>query len=170
MPPTATVSSLQDALRQLPRGTLVGVDGFMNSGKTYLATALAESLGGMVVHTDDLLDDGDESLPYLGRLNLAKLKTILSGPTADATLVIVEGICLREALGNLGIVPVAQVYVKRIAHNGLWHDGLHLEDFENGERSLAGEPELSVFRYHAAFRPYENAHYIVHRAEEASAL
>ncbi|MDT9002487.1 hypothetical protein RQP53_24660 [Paucibacter sp. APW11] len=145
MPSIATVSSLQDALRQLPRGSLVGLDGFMSSGKTHLATALAESLGGMAIHTDDLVEDGDESLPYLGRLDLAKLKAILSGPAADAVLILVEGICLRETLGSLGIDPAAFVYVKRIAQNGLWHDGLHLEDFENGELSPAGEPERSRF-------------------------
>ena len=63
------------------------------------------------------------------------------------------------------VSPTIVLYLKRVGGNGLWYDGLYLEDFEAG-RPIAGstaEPHRSDLEYHARVRPHEKAELIYER-------
>lgn len=87
--------------------------------------------------------------------------------TADSSVLIIDGICLREVLRRLNLTVSLFVYVKRLAENGLWHDGFYLEDFETVGTIVENreEPHRSDFTYHSAERPHEHADIIFHRVE-----
>jgi hypothetical protein len=68
---------------------------------------------------------------------------------------------------HAGLCPGIFVYLKRIGQNGLWYDGLHLEDFEAG-RPIPGdmlEPHRSDLEYHERVRPHERAELVYERVE-----
>lgn len=165
MPLIDSIVELRQQLSSLGSGALVGIEGFMSSGKSHLANQLGAVLGCHVVHTDDSVLPGDESLPYLDRLNYVSLKYSLVNAKVGSTLILVDGICLRQVLSRLQFKAAAFVYVKRMAKNGLWHDGFHLEDFEGEAQSAAEEPEKSDLSYHAKERPHERADFVFHRVE-----
>jgi hypothetical protein len=135
----------------------------MNSGKTYLSNEIRASLGCQVIHTDDFVAPGDESLPYVDRLNYEQLRSFLENE--NPSIILLDGICLRQILARIHITPALFIYVKRIAPNGIWHDGFHLESYEANEQSITEEPEQSDLRYHAIEHPHERADVIFHRPE-----
>jgi hypothetical protein len=143
------------------------VEGFTGSGKSKLSNDLGRDLEATVVHTDEFVVPGDESLPYPDRLDYGRLTTEITLAKSTRSLIIVEGICLRDVLERLRLSADLFVYVKRVANNGLWHDGLHLEDFEagNGIEENREEPHRSDFTYHAAMRPHEHANLLFERIE-----
>ncbi|MGZ5164027.1 MAG: hypothetical protein ACXWIT_26655 [Burkholderiales bacterium] len=160
-------AALSDQVRRLSRPVIVGVEGFTGSGKSSLADALAKDLGAFVAHTDDYVTGEDESLPYPDRLDYGRIQSVVAGAIAGSAMVIVEGICLREALRRSGVSAGLLVYVKRLAENGLWHDGFHLEDYETEAAIVENreEPHRSDFTYHSAERPHEQANIVFHRVE-----
>lgn len=170
VPTPITFSLLVEKLQDLPPNVFVAVEGFMRSGKSYLALELAASLQCSAIHTDDFVEPGEVALHYVERLNASRLGAALSSAYASTGPVLVEGICLRDVLQRVGVVASVFVYVKRMAISGLWHDGLHLEDFESGDQSFSAEPQQSDFRYHVEQRPHERANYFVCRVEQAAAL
>jgi hypothetical protein len=170
MPLLTSLSELCDELRRIHPRAVIGVEGFMNSGKSHLSNAIATSLARPVIHTDDFVVPGDESLPYVDRLNLNQLKSSLRNANIGTSAIVVDGICLRHALARVNVAPALFIYVKRIAANGLWHDGFHLEDYEADEQSITGEPEKSDLRYHSMERPHECAEIIFHRLDSSNAL
>lgn len=161
MPEQLDFTNLCESLNALPRPLLVAIEGFMNSGKSTLAAALAPELGTTVIHTDEFVVPGDESLPYTERLNYERLEASLRNEFA----MIVEGICLRQVLKRINMVPSTYVYIKRISSNGLWHDQFHLYEYEGNIRSVTDEPAKSDLDYHAMVRPHEIANFIVQRIE-----
>jgi len=151
-------------LRTLPQGSLVGIEGFMGSGKTHLSDALGTALGWHVVHTDEFVARKDTGEPYVQVLDLQRLKQHISTAVmAGSTLV--DGICLGEVLARIAISVDTTVYVRRMAANGLWHDGLHLDDFKTDPSSVASEPGISDFQYHLRERPQERAWFEFHRVD-----
>lgn len=66
---TATIESLLgDAPARLGATKLVLIDGHSGAGKTTFADGLSRSVGGELVHTDDLLDGWDDQFTYWKRL------------------------------------------------------------------------------------------------------
>ena len=170
MPPViASVRQLAQHLQTLPAGSVVGIEGFMASGKSFLARQLAESCGFSALHTDDFVQGDDETRPYIERLDLPRLNERLGQLSPNNRAIVIEGICLREVATHASIRISLYVYVKRVAESGLWHDGLHLEDFASEADTNAEEPELSDMRYHTEVRPHDNADFEIHRAEQSSA-
>jgi hypothetical protein len=156
-----------DRLSRLPLPAVVGVEGFTSSGKSHFADLLAKEVSAVVVHTDEYVTEGDVSLPYRDRVDHIAISSALSGIALRSSLAIVEGICLREVLHRLNIAASAYVYVKVLATNGLWHDGLNLEDFEREAASTRlDEPHRSDFIYHAKWRPHERADIVFERIEQ----
>ena len=168
-PVVASADQLVRHLRTLPKGSVVGIEGFMASGKSFLATQLAETCGFAVLHTDDFVQGDDETRPYIERLDLPRLDLRFGQLSAHTPAIIIEGICLRQVATHASIPVSLYVYVKRIARSGLWHDELHLEDFEAGADTNAEEPDLSDMRYHAQVRPHDIANFEIHRPESQSA-
>src|SRR3954462_3451248 len=146
-------------LSELTPGSIAALEGFCGSGKTMLADQLGERLPMAVFHVDSFASKFDKPPVYTACLDLGRLRQALaerdkSGPS------IVEGICLRDVLSLVGIVPTTFVYLNRIGQNRLWYDGLHLEDFEAGH-PIPGdteEPHRSDLEYHVRVRPHEAAH------------
>lgn len=156
----ADYSALRTRLRAMTNSpAIIAIEGFTTAGKSYLADSLGEDFfGSVVLHTDDYVTGTDETLPYIDRIDYRRLRRALAA--ASSGTVLIDGICLRAVMRRLGITPTAFVYVKCIAaKTGLWHDGLHLEDFES-EKDGADrlfEPHRSDFFYHTNERPHERA-------------
>lgn len=164
-----TVTSMVELcarLRALAPGTLVGLEGFCSSGKTPLANELGERMQMSVFHTDEFARkfDAPPSYPECVDIHYLRRAMEMGAPSRPS---IIEGICLRDVLALVGISPTIFVYLKRIGRNGLWYDGLHLEDFEAGHTipGLTEEPHLSDFKYHTRSRPHECADLIYEQIE-----
>jgi len=137
-------------------GTLVGIDGFDGTGKTTLAFKLAQELSGIRVGLDCYVEKDREADRYVGLLRLEDLSRDISALLRCFPYVVVDGVCLSEALSAIGITPKKIVYVRKISPQGLWHDGFHLEDYVAG--SAAGSwLENSVYSYHQQYQPHVTA-------------
>ncbi len=145
---------------------LIAIDGFMSSGKTTLAIQVAEELSGIRVGLDCYVESEREASDYVGLLRLTDLAEDLNKLRAAFDYVVIDGICMLEALESISVSPDLYVYVKRISQMGLWQDGFHLEDYEStGEEcNFARQSELE---YHASRRPHELAAIVYHRRPEA---
>ena len=141
----------------------------MASGKSSLALELAKACGFVVLHTDDFIYGDDEAKSYVERLDLPRLKKRLNQPSARSSVTLIEGICLRQVASQASIQVSLFIYVKRISETGVWHDGVHLEDFEAGIEANGDEPELSHMVYHANVRPHEIACFEIQWAESNNA-
>lgn len=155
------IAALCQHLGELPRPLLVAIEGFMCSGKSFLANALGAELGGTVVHTDDFVGPGNQSLPYPQRIRYRLLATSLRSDP----ITLIEGICLRQVLARANAEATIFIYVKRLSSNGLWNDGFHLEDFQENAQSVLTEPGMSDLHYHATIRPHDLADIVFCRAE-----
>lgn len=147
---------------------VIGVDGFMGSGKTWLALELAESLGGIRISLDSYINRDTETQDYPSKIMQHHLASDLQKLKDAFQFVVVEGICLLEVLVPISAPPDSLVYVKRISTTGLWHDGFHLEDFETNQAIVENQEGLhrSEFEYHSKVRPHESATVIYERMEE----
>ena len=159
--------ALCSKLRCLPIQSLVGIEGFCSSGKSRLADQLAKNIPAHVFHTDDFATKHDDPPPYLDCLKLTELAATVAS-RGKSSVSIIEGICLRDVLSACAIDADLFLYIKRMGRNGLWYDGLHLEDFD--ERSPVDgdelEPHLSDLEYHSRVRPHERADLVYLRVEE----
>lgn len=155
---TTTVDEIVQRMRSVKHdsGCLVGIDGFDGSGKTTLAFELAWQMDGIRVGLDSYVESDRDADSYVGLLRLDQLKRDLDNLRARFPVVVVDGVCLLEALAAFGASVDLHIYVKKISPQGLWHPGFHLEDF------LAGQPpgswlERSVYAYHASHTPHDRA-------------
>lgn len=162
----ATKEELEIAARRdwRDRGFMIGVDGFMNAGKTTLAFWLAKELSGIRVGVDCYVEKEREASNYVELLRHEDLRRDLEGLRAAFDFVVIDGICLLDALDAIDVSLDMFVYVKRISPMGIWQDGFHLEDFEAGGES-GGWAEKSELDYHVSRRPHEMASLIYHRNE-----
>lgn len=162
-----TPMALATAIRsRLPaRGHLVGVDGFMESGKTTLAFELAELLGGIRIGLDSYLHTDRNGESYVGALRQSYLISHLTKLKAVLPYVVVDGICLSEAFEIVGHRADSHIYVKRISKAGIWHDGILLEDAEDGEPLPDDWLRRNELSYHLSSRPHEVAHFMYERIE-----
>jgi hypothetical protein len=156
-----TVVGIEDVVARflaLEAGTIAAIEGFSDSGKTTLADYLGKQLAISVFHLDSFARKFSRPPPYPECIDLAGLRGALDRREVSRPA-IVEGICLRDVLALINVSPVVFVYLKRTGSNGLWYDGLHLEQFEAGEPVPGdmAEPHRSDLEYHARMRPHEIA-------------
>ena len=147
--------------KHLTHGELAVIDGATGSGKTKLVMRLAKDLGGVRVSLDCYVRAGTDGY-FVDRLMSEFLADDIGRFRKLFPLVLVEGICVREALERLGVSWAATIYVKQLATNGLWHFQLHLEDFASGNALREDEvvPFRSDYDYHLRHRPHEAADFI----------
>lgn len=122
---------------------------------------LAKDLGGVRVSLDCYVRAGVGGY-YVDRLETEFLADDIGRFKKLFPLILVEGICVREALERLRFAWLAAIYVKQLATNGLWHFSLHLEDFA-AEKALHEdkvEPFRSDYDYHLRYKPHEVADFI----------
>jgi len=170
--PLLTIDEITSVLRQRAGSAshVVGVDGFMGSGKTTLAFELAELLAGIRVSLDAYADRNAQTEDYAAKIMQRYLVSDLRKLKAAFQFVVVEGICLLEVLSAVSEPPGSLVYVKRISATGLWHDGFHLEDYESNQSIAENQKGLhkSEFEYHSKWRPHEQAQVVYERPDEES--
>jgi hypothetical protein len=97
-------------------GSVVGVDGWTGVGKTHLAGQLAETLNGLQFDLDAALEN-DRGC-YVDALRTEEIRKVASEPSS---LLLLSGVCMREALQRAGVQADLHVYVKRMAGWG-WAD------------------------------------------------
>ena len=149
------------------RDAIIGLEGHSGAGKSMLAAALARACDAVVVSTDAFVDTKPNANTYLEYLSLDRLAAALTDALAGGDTVLVEGICLRDTLRALGVVPELYVYVKRITPAGLWAD-----DPDN--LSEHGEPlaflpwvDRQSVRYHLCEAPLAHADFVYERRQSA---
>ncbi len=141
-------------------GEVIVIDGATGSGKTNLAMRLAKDLGAVRVSLDYYLHAGTAGY-YVDRLKQEFLSDDIVRFRRSFPFVLVEGICVREALNRIEQPWTTSIYVKQIGSNELWHFLFHLEDFKNRESEPEDleEPFHSDYTYHAHYCPHENANF-----------
>ncbi len=144
------------AAKKASSSLLVGIDGFDGTGRTTLAFYLAQKLAGIRVGLDSYIDKDREAERFVGKLRLEDLARDLSGLLGCFPYVVVDGVCLAEALEAISTAVNQTIYIKRLSSQGLWHEGFHLEDFV--VRAQAGTwLERSVYSYHELYQPHIRA-------------
>lgn len=141
---------------RLPSGGLIAIEGFCSSGKTSIAKRLGCELHAMVIHTDEYCTPVRDPLPYANSVDISKLAKVLKNLEA-LQLAIVEGICLRDVMDKCGVKPEIYVYIKRVASNGIWHDGLYFDACKVEDDLNEAEPHASDLAYHFKKLPHEQA-------------
>ena len=142
---------------------VIGIDGFCGAGKTCLARQLSDALDAGLISTDCHVVRRGGCSHYVDQLDLVALRDSLHQAARTHRQVILDGICLLDVVQRLGISKnsVCHVYVKMLSGNsGIWHDGIHLEEFEESDPTPTNIPEhhLNVLRYHKIFNPHQSAH------------
>ena len=161
-----SVSALAEALREDLKdyGCVIGLDGFMLSGKTTLAFELANLLSGIRMGLDSYVDPNFAATNYAEKLKIDYLAQDIKKLTKVFPFVVVDGICLLDVFERISQPINATVYIKRMSQNGVWHDGYHLEDFEAGgnlqETNWLAKCEMA---YHSIRLPHEHAQYLFQR-------
>lgn len=144
-------------------GCLIGIDGFSGTGKTTLAFELAHHLNGIRLGLDSYVSKEKPADCYVGLLRIDHLRRDLGNLLDRFAFVVLDGVCLLKALESIRITPKLLVYVKKHSPQGLWHDGLHLENFLAGACADSWLAE-SVYRYHQAYQPHTKAAVYYHWA------
>lgn len=172
--PSALVARLRSAL---PSAVTIAIDGIHGAGKSMLARALHQALGGTLLSLDDFIHQNQGS--FLPHLKVDELRAAL---TAARPLVVLEGICMLAALDRLRFTPDLLIYVKRIDRHGVWDEESTGDPTESAETIIRreaasarpflealgetppadGESGLDslreeVIRYHCDFQPFRRA-------------
>jgi hypothetical protein len=152
--PQALVAHLRSAF---PAAATIAIDGIHGAGKSTLARALHQALGGTLLSLDDFLHQNQGS--FLAHLKVSELSDTL---TASRVPVVLEGICMLAALDRLRVTPDLLIYVKRIDRYGEW------EEKDTGDPTESAE---TIIRQEAArARPFLDALGESHPAEGDSGL
>jgi hypothetical protein len=158
----ALLAAVKRRIGDAPRA-IIAIEGHSASGKSYLSEDLAERLGAAAVGTDSYARDRSKAPTYVERIQLDSLAVDIDRLT-EAGLVIIEGICLRDTLREIAIVPTAFIYLKVITVSGLWRD--EVENYlEDGQPSGNWTDRQSV-EYHLRENPHDRADFVYVRLEE----
>lgn len=173
---TKDINELASYIRQSD-SLLIGIDGTDGVGKTRLANDLSKMLGFHSIHLDDFLDKNRGG--FLDYLDYSKIENSLKYHTKC----VVEGICLLDVMGRIGIQLEVLIYIKRRQH-GLWTDGRaleiegDLEEFIGAELQMLNDPVLrspdepehetlgiaeEIIRYHHRYKPQMKANLLYER-------
>ena len=153
-------------IRKLGAVRIVGIEGSYGAGKTYLGRSLAKHLNGSLFSTDCFVATQGGHTGYVDRLDLYRLKKVITEALRLSQPVILEGICLRDVISRVPPMPVDLFIYVKVLSGETWHYGADLEDFEQGGcESAIREPHLSVHKYHHRTQPHKRADVIYVRQE-----
>lgn len=175
---------------------LIGIDGFLNAGKTCLAKSLNDVLGGNCINVIDIDDEEKDYYPrnrgsIIKYTNFNKLKMDIIH-IQHKTSVIFSSACLLQILKGINTSPDIHIYVKRMAKPvgrapDTWQDEYDctfkgdINEWENNEISEALRfdsqtntvdvkkslmTKKEVVQYHQKYKPHENAEYYYIRYEK----
>lgn len=175
---------------------LVGIDGFLGTGKTNLSNTLKTVFGANCINVIDI--DDKEKIYYLRNngsiikhTDFNKLKNDIIN-FKRKTSVIFSSICLLKILKTINVPPDIYVYIKRMAKpvgraTDTWQDEYDctFEDninswedneitktlkFDNQTNTVNVKKSLmirkEVVQYHQEYKPHENAKYCYLRYEK----
>lgn len=154
---------LIEQIRALSKGAIIVIDGFSGSGKTSLACRLSRKLNIQYIDTDCFVTRQSGTEHYLSLIDIEQLNEIVKSFIKRKRALIFSGICAQETLEYIGVKPGHKVYVKKISSSGLWHGGLHIEEFINKTEPSAyyqRQPHKSDMEYHVKYEPQNNADFI----------
>jgi hypothetical protein len=146
--------------RSLPPRAVIGIDGAPASGKSTVARQIGPVLNATVIELDLLLNRHEGQ--YVNSLRLNDLRDSLAAATGP---VVVEGICLLQALDAVDVASDELVYVKSMSNWGWDHEEecdvvgdpeSRIADLAKRYSSLPAGLE-EVIRYHAKYRPQDRA-------------
>lgn len=103
--------SLEDICKLIERTypSIIAIDGELGAGKTTISNELSKLYGYPCIHLDDYLKRGQRQ--FINALNLNNVKAVL---TRAKRPVIIEGVCILEALGLLGATPDVHIFLKTV--------------------------------------------------------
>ncbi len=152
-------------------GWLLGVDGEQGTGKSALATRLAQRLGSTVVSCDDFISNG--RLSYPRALDLAALTGRVASAQAHGAPIIIESVILRLILQAIDARPSASIYVRHswpigtFTHPHLFDASLLSQaihkDEQIGREFFPDEPGLvgEILKYHKEYQPHATSTYLL---------
>jgi len=129
---------------------VIAIDGWAGAGKSHLASLLKGRVAIPIVRLDDLLTPGRGK--FVDRIRHQDLDTLLKKRP-----VIVEGICVLQALEQIGATPDILIYVKAVDDRGQW---VHEEILDNAPSSATSVLSRELIEYHRAYSPHTKADYI----------
>jgi len=134
---------------------IIGVDGWTGVGKTTLAEALANELGGSSYDLDRARERNTKH--FTAALRLGEISEALNQPKG---FLFVSGICLRQVLADIECSAAAHIYIKRMAVWG-WADEDELTEGNIPEiPGASGEVVRQELRlYHDRWQPHVCADY-----------
>ena len=157
----------------LDNTSVIAIDGFQASGKTTLASTLAEKLNMPLISADDYLLKNQGA--FFEYLQLEKVSAALRRHERC----IFEGVCCLKILQAVDTDANLLIYVKRMAIWG-WADESELESFGSVSNSTTESSPLitemqdplqinihnlwkEVVLYHSQYRPHEVANLVYER-------
>lgn len=159
---TTKLEELCSLIQIEKESSIIGVEGFTGSGKSFLGKNLAERLNYEFLDLDSFIVIKDSGLPYRSILDYESLANAMKKEK-----IVVSGICLLEVLERIGMKPFIRIYVKEISDAGIWHEGVNLEEyFDKPEVLELREVHLSDAKYHMKYLPHTNSDFIFERAEQ----
>ena len=149
--------------KQFSRNAVIGIDGVLSAGKTYLGAALASKLS--VSHYDlDSAIERDRG-EFVNALRLDEVRREIEGRRGK---LLVSGLCMLQVMELAKVAVDGLIYVKRMSASG-WPDADELVDSTLSRlKGSAGGDALrrEVRSYHASWRPIERAHFVYHRSAD----
>ena len=181
MEDVSDVNELMTRLRsrlRTPGCLVIAVDGALGAGKSTLARAVAEELGGRVISLDDAYLEKHTGA-YRSSVRHEALYEDVERFRTEERVVVIEGICLLEILEAAGVTADVAIYVKRIDQSGSWADaeicdhtrGLDtiLEGINSFEQAAstpgAYDLQREVAEYHCKRGPLQEATFAFRRVD-----
>ena len=151
--------------RQLGQLQLVGIDGWMQTGKTPLAKLLACKHSGCHLDLDTFV--ARKKGKFVAALQLRSLAAAINNASVP---VFVSGVCLLAVFRKLGIELDSHIYLKRLGA-GIWADENEILGDSLAKYEQAGiEPcplSYEVRDYHLEYLPHEQANHVIELADGA---
>ena len=146
--------------KQFSGNAVIGIDGVLCAGKTYLGAALASKLSVSHYDLDSALErDRGE---FINALRLDEVRREIAGRRGK---LLVSGLCMLQVMELAKVAVDGLIYVKRMSAWG-WPDADELVDsmLRRLKGSAGGDALRREIRsYHAGWRPIERAHFEYHR-------
>jgi len=170
-PPRKAVHSVNALVAEIAgvHEGIVALDGCPLAGKSTVRVLICERLGAIGLELDRFLTR--EQGKYVDALRADDISVAVQDALSRSSIVVLDGVCMRAILAALGLAARLHVYVQPISPSGVLRN-IETLDAENGKpldptvAPFFSELDHEVFRYHAAYQPFNRANVIYYRADE----
>jgi adenylate kinase family enzyme len=169
----------------LSAGTVISIDGFDGSGKSFLASRIAEYFKFQHIKVDDYIEKNKGA--YVDCIKTNELKPIIKLLLSKGVGVTVDGVCVNKVMDMLSMPAGIKIYVKKVTHNWYWHEvdkfnrDITADEVIEKEESMTkmvmdrlGKRDIQeympmltkeIIKYHYEYWPHESADIIFERQE-----